>query len=460
MILSQTFDRFAKIHPLCVMIRGSLEHALAEDFVNQLFEQTAERQYTRDLLFSDVVDVMASIVCQAFPSVNAAYQKQIHQFTVSRRALYDKINGIEPRVSRELVLQTGDRLGAIARGLRKRAKLPELLPGYTIRILDGNHLRASHHRIKELRTIAAGPLPGQALVVLDPDQRLILDVFPCEDAHAQERSQLLPVLETMKPKELWIADRNFCTSLFLFQTAANQAFFLIRQHATNVRWEADGELRRRGRVATGVVSEQRVQLRDDWNGTISARRVTIRLDQPTEDGDTEIHLLTNLPNRVGARRIAELYSTRWRLEKAFGEMATCLQCEIDALGYPPAALFAFSVGAIAFNLLSLARTALAAAHGPECLDNISAYYVADEIKGVMRGMEAALPEAIWKRQFGQRTTRQMIQLLLQLARQVMLEKFLKSPRGPKKKAPPRTRYKGKTHVATARILQQERRTTK
>lgn len=460
MILAKAFDRFAESHPICVMIRGSLEYALSEEFVNEVFEQTAERQYTRDLLFSDVVDVMASIVCQVFPSINAAYKKQVEQFTVSRRAIYDKINHIEPRVSRELVVQTAQRLGVIAQGLRKKAKLAGLLPGYPIRILDGNHLRASHHRIEELRTIAAGPLPGQALVVLDPDQRLIVDVFPCEDAHAQERSLLLPVLETMQPGELWIADRNFCTSFFLFQTATNNAHFLIRQHATNVRWEPVGELRRKGRIATGTLYEQRVELKDDWGGTIFVRRLTIHLDQPTEDGDTEIHLLTNLPNRVPARRIAELYRSRWRLENAFGEMATCLNCEIDALGYPPAALFAFSVGAIAFNILSLTRLALAAAHGSECLDTISAYYLADEIHGVMRGMEVAIPPSDWQRQFSPLTPRQMTQLLIQLAKQVNLDKFTKSPRGPKQKSPPRTRYKGKTHVSTARILKAERGTSK
>ena len=43
------------------------------------------------------------------------------------------------------------------------------MPGYPIRILDGNHLAGTEHRIKELRALRAGALPGQALVVLDPD---------------------------------------------------------------------------------------------------------------------------------------------------------------------------------------------------------------------------------------------------------------------------------------------------
>jgi len=455
-ILAKAFEKFADGSPVCVMIRGTLEHALSEEFVNQLFERTAQRQYTRELLFSDVVDVMNGVVCQVFPSVNAAYQKQHDRFSVSGRALYDKINLVEPRVVRELVRSTAQRLEPVVGKLRKKAGFQALLPGCRVRILDGNHLAASEHRIAELRDIAAGPLPGHALVAFDPDARLITDVFPCEDAHAQERRLHIAVLDAMQPDEVWIADRNFCTTLFLLQTAANHAYFVVRQHATNVRWLPAGERRKIGRTEPGVVYQQRVDLLDEYGGRLSARRITIRLDQPTEDGDTEIHILTNLPNRVRARAIADAYRGRWKLEGAFGELAAALHCEIASLGYPPAALFAFGVGLLAYNILSVTRTAIAAAYGPACLDEISAYYVADEIRGMMRGMSVAIPEAAWRRQFGALKSAQMANVLLALARRVNLACFRKHRRGPKKLRPKRTKYKRQTHVSTARILAESR----
>jgi IS4 transposase len=458
MILSHAFDKFIDGSPVCVMIRGSLEYALSEAFVNQLFEQTAERQYTRELLFSDVVDVMNGVVCQVFPSVNAAYYKRTPRFSVSRRALYDKINLVEPKVVRELVRQTAIRLAPVVYSLRKKAGLKNLLSGYPVRILDGNHLAASEHRIRELRDIAAGPLPGHALVVLDPDRRLIVDAFLCEDAHAQERSLLVDVLDWMQAGEVWIADRNFCTSLFLFQTAANGAYFIIRQHAVNVRWEASGEQRKAGRTDTGVVYQQRVDLIDDWGNRLTVRRITIRLDHPTEDGDTEIHILSNLPKRVRATRIAEAYRGRWKLESAFGELATALNCELAGLGYPPAALFAFGVGLLAYNILSIVRTALAAAHGPACLEEISAYYLGDEIRGMMRGLTVVVHQRDWQRQFGGLTPRQMANLLVSLAQHVDLDCFRKHRRGPKKPRPKRTRFKKATHVSTSRILAESRGT--
>ena len=457
MILSKAFEVFSEGSPVCVMVRGSLEFALSEDFVNELFEETAQKQYTRDLLFSDVLDLMGGVVCQVFPSVNAGYQKQQERFQVSRRSVYGKINHMETGVTRELVRQTARRLAPVVDSLRNRRKFSSMLPGYRVRILDGNHLGATDHRIEELRDIAAGPLPGHSLVVLDPDQRLVVDVFPCEDAHAQERSLLADVLETVEKKEVWIGDRNFCTSLFLFQLATSGAYFIIRQHATNVRWEKAGRLRKIGRCETGVVYEQQVNLIDDWGNQRKVRRITIKLNQPTEDGDTEIHILTNLPKSVTAYRVAEAYRGRWKLEAAFGELASALNCEIKSLGYPPAALFAFGVGLVAYNVLSVMKTALAAAHGEECLEEISGYYLADEIRGMMRGMSVAIPARHWQKQFGTLTSRQMANLLLKLAKQVNLDHFQKHRRGPKKPIPKRTRYKNKTHVSTARILAERKK---
>jgi IS4 transposase len=456
MILTKAFETFAEGTPVCVMIRGSLEYALPETLVNEIFENSARKQYTRSLLFSQLVDVMGGVVCQVFPSVNAAYHKQRESFAVSRRALYDKISLVEPCVTRQLVRQTAQRLAPVVRALQRRGERKSLLPGFVVRILDGNHLAASEHRLKELRDVAAGPLPGQTLVVWDPDRRLVVDAFPCEDGHAQERRLLIDVLNSMEPGEVWIADRNFCTSLFLFQTAANDAYFVVRQHATNVRWEATGELRKVGRTATGMVYQQRVDLIDDWGNRLSVRRVTIRLDEPTEDGGTEIHIFTNLPNRVKATSSAEAYRGRWRVEGAFGELATALNCEIRSLGYPPAALFAFGVGLVAYNILSVVRTALGAAHGEECLDDISAYYVADEIRGMMRGMLVVISDEQWQRQFGQLSARQMSNMLVALAKRVNLACFRKHRRGPKKPRPTRTRFKRKGRVSTARILAESR----
>jgi hypothetical protein len=84
-----------------------------------------------------------------------------------------------------------------------------VLPGYKVRIVDGNHLAATAHRLKELRTWSGGALPGQALVVYDPEVDLVLKVIPCENGHTQERALLAPLEESVAAGEGWVMDRNF-----------------------------------------------------------------------------------------------------------------------------------------------------------------------------------------------------------------------------------------------------------
>ncbi len=69
-------------------------------------------------------------------------------------------------------------------------------------------------------------------VVLDPELRMAIDVFPCEDGHAHERSLFESVLHTIKAGELWIADRPMCTQGFLFGISTASSDFLSREHKT------------------------------------------------------------------------------------------------------------------------------------------------------------------------------------------------------------------------------------
>ena len=72
LVLGELVDRFAAEGPICLMVRALLENALNPKVVDALFEQHAQTQYTRELLFSSVVDVMGLVVGGMQPSVNAA----------------------------------------------------------------------------------------------------------------------------------------------------------------------------------------------------------------------------------------------------------------------------------------------------------------------------------------------------------------------------------------------------
>jgi len=420
-----------------------------------LFGRVAEEQYERRLLFSTCVDVMGLVVCRKHRSINAAYQASPEEIGVSLKALYDKCAGVEPRTSAELVRHSAEQLGAVVREMK--GETPDLLPGFRIRILDGNHLGKTQRRLKALRDVAAGPLPGQTLVVLDPALGLAVDVACCEDGHAQERSYVDGVLDKAQQGDLWIADRNFCTTNILFKIAAQGGRFLIRQHASTLTYEEVGSPRDAGRCDTGRLSEQTLLLRHPDGRTLKARRVTLQLDTPTRDGETEIHLLTTLTVKdASAKRVAELYRNRWKVEHLFLTLTTVLQCEVNALGYPKAALFGFCVALVSYNIYATVKASLRAVHGVEKVEQeVSDYFLADEIAGTFRGMSIAIPDKHWS-PFATADIPTLAETLLELARQARLPRYKKSPRGPKKPKPRRTRFAKDKHIATSRLLAAEK----
>jgi hypothetical protein len=457
MLLGKIFERFANGSPLTVMLRGTLEYALRPELLDQLFVETAQRQYTHKLLFSTLVDLTSLVVCRVQRSHHAAYQADPAQVGASLRALYDKLDHTEPAVSAALVHHVGERLIPVLQQLN--AGLPPRLPGYRVRILDGNHLAATQHRLKELQGLRAGPLPGQALVAYDPQWAMVTDVIPCEDGHAQERALLGEVLPLVQPRDVWVADRNFCTTDFLFGIAARRGFFVIRQHAQTLHWRLKGERHYCGRGETGEVYEQAVELRDEEGDLRAARRVTVVLDQPTRDGDTELHVLTNIPPAdADALVIAELYRGRWTIEAAFGELAAVLSNEIDTLAYPKAALFCFCVGLAAYNVLGVIKGALRAAHGEaKVTEEVSAYYMANEIARTYAGMMIAIPEESWY-VFAGMTAGELGRVLKDLAGRVRLETLRKHPRGPKRPVVKKPKDKKQPHVSTARLLEKRNQT--
>lgn len=418
--------------------------------LDQFFAAKAQRQYTRELLFSTVVDLMALVVCRIRPSVHAAYQALQDKIGVSCKALYNKLSHTEPAVAAALVADNAARLRPVIRALR--GTLPPLLPGYRVRILAGNHLAGTDRRLKELRVVNGGALPGQVLCVLDAEYRLVTDVCCIEDGHAQERAFLPEILPLVQRRDVWIADRNFCTALFLLGIADRLGFFVIRQHAQTFQWQKFGRRRRCGRVETGLVFEQAVAITGPDGRTLRARRITVRLNQPTRDGDREIHILTNLPKQVTAAQVATLYQKRWTIETVFADLEKTLNGEIDTLAYPKAALFGFCVALLAANVQATVQAALRAAHGRSVVEEqVSLYYVADEIAGTYRGMMIAIPEKHW-RGFEKLTAQELAQILKQLAGDVRLAAFRKHKRGPKKTRGKQRRGKFIAHVSTARVL--------
>jgi IS4 transposase len=332
-----------------------------------------------------------------------------------------------------------------------------ILPGLEVFYLDGNHLASTEHRLAELRGTREGPLPGQSLALLDAQRGLIVDMVPCEDGHAQERSLLPELLERIRAGVVIVADRNFCTSKFFFGLGTRGAYFVIRQHASTLTWKLRGRRRRVGRIATGMVYEQGMELHFQ-GATLSVRRITLCLDLPTESGDTEIHIVTNLSaEQATARQVAQTYGTRWTVEGAFQTLTDVLRCEVETLGYPRAALFSFATAVLAYNTYAVVKASLRAAHGAEVIkEKLSDYHLMSDVAVTYVGMDIAVAEQCWE-SYRAMTAGTFAKTLLKLAHQVKLARYPKKKRGLKKPQPRKKSGRRNHHISTARLLLKRRK---
>ena len=453
-MIDTIFSQFVKASPITVMVKGIMERIFDATALDELFEAHAVKQYTRELLFSNLVSLMSLVVSGIYPSVSAAYKALEKDLGVSRPALYGKLNGMELGISQALVRYSASNLEALIDELK--VNQTQLLAGYEIKIADGNHLGGTEHRLKVLRNNLAKALPGKSIAVLDPQKMLVTDIFLNQDGHAQERAMLPSILETIQARTVWIADRNFCTRQFLLGIAQKGGYFIIRQHKS-LPIEEISSLEKIGVSETGEVFEQQVQISDSNGLTWQLRRVVIELNQPTRHGDRQVALLTHLPRSVAdAETITGLYLKRWSIEGMFQVITDTFNCELNTLGYPKAALFVFCVAIVAFNILSTVKAALKSVHGVGKIEaGLSDYYLVEEVQATYRGMAIALPTPLWL-PIAQMSLTEFAQTLKQWASLVNLKRFCSSPRQKKKPKPKPTYDPKHPHRSTARLLQQQK----
>jgi IS4 transposase len=288
--------------------------------LEQLFQQHAGEQYTRALTIAGLVGLLIQVSAGTRRSVYAAYKADQASdnptLATSFQAVYGKLGRIGLAVSEAVVRYSAGRCGQLL-ALMPQARA-EPLPGYRLRILDGNVLASSEHRLTPLRQWLNACLPGKSLVIYEPGLGLVTDVVLCEDAYTQERALLTQILPRLLALDLLIADRNFCTPRLVFGVSRRDAFVIVRQHRRSLPCQPLSKLKKCGATKRGVVYEQRVQVTDPETGDLlTLRRIEVRLFEKTRDGERTIAVLTNLPAKVTAVRIAELYLARWTIETHF-----------------------------------------------------------------------------------------------------------------------------------------------
>lgn len=450
-MFDKVLDRFLQFSPAAVLGSLVVQRALDPAWLNEVFHQHRDRTYEKELLFSSIIDLTAHVVLGLQPSLHAAFKNTPPNATF--QAVYGKVGRTEPSVLRAMVAGSYQRLAPVVAALGPRR--PPLVPGHRVRILDGNDLPASEKRLKMFRGFRGAAMPGQSLVIYDRDLDLIADCLPCEDAYTHERTLMAQRLASVQAGDIEVADRAFSTRPIFWGYRQRRAYLVVREHATNPNPTAVGRRRYRGRCETGKVYVQQVEIPGEKPGDkpMRLRRVEVHLDLPTQDGDTVVRILTNVPKRLlDAVAVAELYRQRWTIEGMFQRLEASLHSEVQSLGIPAAALLAFSTACVAFNTLSVVQASIEAAH-PICAEQpLSMYYLALELRNAFSGLRIALPPEFWEQYAEQRPT-QMAATLRQVAARVRVEQFTKAL-GRKPKEPKRKGYVDKAqvhrHVSTAR----------
>ena len=456
MVWQAVIERFEQQAPASVMARLALEQALPAHWIDEVFETHRQRQYPRELLFSTVVELMTLVSLGLRPSLHAAARKLDERLPVSLAALYDKVNRCEPPVLRALVQGSAQRLAPLVACLPGQASLP----GWQLRVLDGNHLPASDKRLAALRGFRGAARPGHTLVLYDPDSALVCDIVACEDAHQSERVAAATLIESALAQQVWIADRHFCTAALLRGLSERQACFIVREHAHHPRVSERGPWGQCTDIETGRVREQGIKLKSHEGQEQPWRRIEIELSSPTESGDTHIALWSNLPSDVEAATIARLYRKRWRIEGMFQRLESVLHSEIKSLGHPRAALLGFAAALLAYNVLALLKRVIEQAHEathPEL--DVSTFHLTVEINSGYEAMALALPPEHLPT-VGSLQPCQLIERLLRLAARLKPRQLSTSKRAPKPQVPKGFVDAGlaRSHVATARVIKAGRAT--
>jgi hypothetical protein len=450
-VLPAILNPFVEGAPAAVMTRIALDWIIEGTPLDQLLREVAEGQYQREFALSHFVQVMLDVACGFRPSPRAAFLRREFERVASISAFYRKLGRMELAVTEDVVHRTARRARELI--VAGGGLVPEPIPGYSARIIDGNVLAGTEHRIVPLRTTWSAGLPGMSLAVYEPASGLILDVILEEDAHSQERALFDRV--AVAPGQLWIMDRNFCVRSLLFRMGRAGASFLVRWHRSTLPFRATSRLRSRGRCATGRISEQSIEVEDGDGGVHHLRRIVLELDGPTRDGETEIVLVTNLPATVTAQACCAAYAGRWQIEGHYQTMTDLLHCEVPSLGQPRAALFAFSMAAVAGNALAVLRGNLRVAHGEEIAAEVSDFALVDEVAEVYPGMMLAAPPSVWPPLAGCEAA-EVAGLLNDLADRVPVHRMFRCRRGLKKPRPKRSRGNRVHHVSNKKLLDRAR----
>ena len=266
------------------------------DWIDEVFETHRRYQYARELLFSIVVELMTLVGARPAPLAARRGAPERDPARVADRALRTRSTARSRRCCAPWCRPAPRVLPRPWRSWSSKA----ILPGWQVRVLDGNHFPGTEKRVAPLHGHRGAALPGQAVVVYDPDSGLVLRHG---GGRGRPSNRARPGRHAAKPGQG--RDRygsptvTFCTRAPCWKAGTRRAPASWRASTPTIPVSRSAA---HGATVAGSKPARCASRPSEWRATPHPWRcVELTLDMPTEAGDTVIRIWSNLPGHRQGR---------------------------------------------------------------------------------------------------------------------------------------------------------------
>jgi hypothetical protein len=330
-------------------IKGDLRSIVAPGQITRLCQ--AAGHTWRDRTLGPVETIYLFIAQVLHGNTSCAHVRQIGNFAFTRSAYCEARNRLPVEIFRELLRETGQ-------CVTEQARRVGLWRGHRVVSVDGSSFSMSD--TNELQTLFRWPpqqrgfeFPVAKFVALfDLITGALLDMVP-----ASMREHELPIVQRvrdlLRPNDVVVADRLYCTYAYLAQLCSEQLHFVIRvpassrrvdfrpyrRHAAFKHWKGLQSIwiRRLGKHDQIVDWIKPAQVptwlaRETWERLPELLRVRELRYRVTRRGfrSQSVTLVTTLldPRRYPKEAVVDLYGRRWQVETNLRHLKTTMRMDV------------------------------------------------------------------------------------------------------------------------------------
>ena len=358
-------------------------HIADDEALEQVFERSRGRCYTREIAFPTFVQLIYDALTQHAGSGNQCFQNAAEDgtLTASTRAAYAKLGRMPIEVSVDLFSTMVDRLRELL-PTDVASRLPKSLSQMQVFTVDGKTVKRISKRLKPLRNVRCGLSGGKALVATEYDSGLAVGMTVDPDGHANDVRLLPGLIENLRGRfdgaRLWLADRQFCDLIQLGRFSEQGDHYVVRYNAKAKFTRDETQTVHEGKDKSGrkYIDECGWLGADSNRNQRYVRRITLQLG-----GGKELSIVTELfgVRKYPATDLLDLYADRWEIERVFQRVTEVFSLENLIGGTPQANLFQLALCLLIYNQLQVVRNHIAK-HQDRDSDEISIENLFTDVK--------------------------------------------------------------------------------